>query len=253
MINYFRKIRKALLKDGKTNRYFKYAIGEIVLVVLGILIALSINNWNDLRKQKLAEQEILISLQKELETNKNNLLFYINKYDKQYKNGVFLLSLFTKNSDLIPTDTLNKALGSIEETYTFEASDGIINSIIASGKIDIIQNTELKSFITSFNGAVVNATQEVENVTLLLHNRLWPKIEGKINSANRSRTYNGFGNFPKGSYTSDYTWFFKSREIEDIIANITSWHKTIYTDQNNLMQTIDTMLNLVNQEIKAGN
>ncbi len=44
MINYLRNIRKTLLKDGKTNRYFKYAIGEIVLVVIGILIALSINN-----------------------------------------------------------------------------------------------------------------------------------------------------------------------------------------------------------------
>jgi hypothetical protein len=105
--------------------------------------------------------------------------------------------------------------------------------------------------ITSFNGAVINGTQEVENVTLLLHNRLWPTIEGKINSANRSRTYTGFADFPKGSYTSDYTWFFKSKEIEDIIGNITSWHKTIYTDQNNLMQTIDKMLFIVKQEINA--
>jgi hypothetical protein len=251
MIKFFRKIRQNLLVENKTGKYFKYAIGEIVLVVFGILIALQINIWNENRKQKLTEQEILISLKKELETNKNSLLFYINKYEKQYKNGIYLLSLFSKNSDTIPTLTLDKALGSIEETYTFEASDGTINSIIASGKIDIIQNTELKSLITSFNGAVINATQEVENVTLLLHNRLWPTIDGKINSANRSRTYEGFGDFPSGSYTSDYKWFFKSKEIEDIIGNITSWHKTIFTDQNKLMQTIDKMLLLVKQEIKV--
>ena len=251
MIKFFRKIRQNLLTENKTGKYFKYAIGEIVLVVIGILIALQINNWNEKRKQVIAEQNILLSLQKELETNKKDLLFYINIYEKQYENGVYLLSLFSKNSDTIPTITIHRALGSIEETYTFDASDGIINSIIASGKIDIIQNTTLKSLITSFNGRVINATQEIENVHKLLHYRLWPAIDGKINSANRIRTYEGFGDFPKGSYTSDYQWFFKSKEIEDIVGNITSWHKTILTDQNNLMQTVDKMLLIVKQEIKV--
>jgi len=46
MIKFFRKIRQNLLSEGKTGKYFKYAIGEIVLVVIGILIALQINNWN---------------------------------------------------------------------------------------------------------------------------------------------------------------------------------------------------------------
>jgi hypothetical protein len=250
MIKFFKHIRKSLLMENKTSKYFKYAFGEIVLVVIGILIALQINNWNENRKQAIAEQEILISLQKELETNKDNLLFYINKYEKQYKDGLYLLFLFSKNIDTIPKLTLNKALGSVEETYSFEASDGIINSIISSGKIDIIKNSELKSLITSFNGAVINATQEVENIQKLLHNRLWPSIDGKINCANRVRTYEGFDNFPKGSYKSDYNWFFKSKEIEDIIGNITSWHKTILTDQKKLMQTIGEMLLLVKQDIK---
>jgi len=48
-----------LLSQGKTGRYFKYAIGEIVLVVIGILIALQINNWNENRKQQIKEREIL--------------------------------------------------------------------------------------------------------------------------------------------------------------------------------------------------
>ena len=47
MIKFFRKIRQNLLMENKTSKYFKYAIGEILLVVIGILIALSINNWNE--------------------------------------------------------------------------------------------------------------------------------------------------------------------------------------------------------------
>jgi hypothetical protein len=52
MIQFFRKIRQNLLLENKTGKYLKYAIGEIVLVVIGILIALSINNWNEISKNK---------------------------------------------------------------------------------------------------------------------------------------------------------------------------------------------------------
>jgi len=59
MIKFFRKIRQNLLSQGKTGKYFKYAIGEIVLVVIGILIALQINNWNENRKEKIKTQTYL--------------------------------------------------------------------------------------------------------------------------------------------------------------------------------------------------
>jgi len=52
MIKFFRKIRQNLLLEGRTSKYFKYAVGEIILVVIGILIALSINNWNEIRKNQ---------------------------------------------------------------------------------------------------------------------------------------------------------------------------------------------------------
>ena len=63
MIPFFRKIRKTLADDNKPIKYLRYAIGEIVLVVIGILIALSINNWNEARKERLEEREILSDLQ----------------------------------------------------------------------------------------------------------------------------------------------------------------------------------------------
>ena len=52
MIKFFRKIRQNILSEGKTGKYFKYAIGEIVLVVIGIVIALQLNNWNESRKNE---------------------------------------------------------------------------------------------------------------------------------------------------------------------------------------------------------
>ena len=57
MIKFFRKIRQNLLSEGKTGKYLKYAVGEIILVVIGILIALQLNEWNDHRKQLKLEKE----------------------------------------------------------------------------------------------------------------------------------------------------------------------------------------------------
>ncbi len=62
MIKFFRNIRQKLLTENKTSKYLLYAIGEIVLVVVGILIALSINNWNELRKDKIKERAVLTNL-----------------------------------------------------------------------------------------------------------------------------------------------------------------------------------------------
>ena len=69
MIKFFRKIRYDLMEKNKTSKYFKYAIGEIVLVVIGILIALSINNWNEGRKDKVRETATLYKFMQDLKSD----------------------------------------------------------------------------------------------------------------------------------------------------------------------------------------
>ena len=70
MIKFFRKIRQDLLSRGKTGKYFKYAIGEIILVVIGILIALQINNWNENRKVNITKQNYYQQILTDLESDK---------------------------------------------------------------------------------------------------------------------------------------------------------------------------------------
>ena len=69
MIKFFRKIRQKLLAENKFNRYLIYAIGEIILVVIGILIALQINNWNEWSKDRVKEKEVLVNLAENFELN----------------------------------------------------------------------------------------------------------------------------------------------------------------------------------------
>jgi len=75
MIKLFRKVRQTLINEGKTSKYLKYAIGEIVLVVIGILIALQINNWNENRKLAKTELKVL----HEIQSNLKQSLWSINQ------------------------------------------------------------------------------------------------------------------------------------------------------------------------------
>lgn len=74
MIKFFRKIRQQLLMENKTSKYFKYAIGEIILVVIGILIALQINNWNESRIEREKETKLISQLEIDLKKNREEII-----------------------------------------------------------------------------------------------------------------------------------------------------------------------------------
>jgi hypothetical protein len=85
MIKFFRKIRQNLINEGKTSKYFKYAIGEIVLVVIGILIALQINNWNEHRKQYETLQGIYQIIKEDIAIDIVEIDEFIDDYEKTRK------------------------------------------------------------------------------------------------------------------------------------------------------------------------
>lgn len=83
MIKFFRHVRKKLLSEGKFSKYLTYAFGEIVLVVIGILIALQINTWNEEHKAKIEEEKFFENILLDLEKDEDKLLYYKKFYSKR--------------------------------------------------------------------------------------------------------------------------------------------------------------------------
>jgi len=81
MIKFFRNIRQWLLQEGKTSNYLKYAVGEIVLVVIGILIALQINNWNQKRQSREQFVKILTTMKEDIKSDTSTMSYIIKVYD----------------------------------------------------------------------------------------------------------------------------------------------------------------------------
>lgn len=110
MIKFFRKIRKNLLSEGKTGKYFKYAISEIFLVVIGILIALQLNNWNDNNNKTKLGKQYLIEMKSELQDDAFKLDRYIFRVKNDLENQETALN--TKDINKLPLDSLEMILNS---------------------------------------------------------------------------------------------------------------------------------------------
>ena len=93
MIKFYRKIRQNLIMENNTSKYFKYAIGEIVLVVIGILIALQINNWNEKQKLDSKTQEYYVQLLEDL----NKDIVFANQIIAKFENYLKELTTYTSS------------------------------------------------------------------------------------------------------------------------------------------------------------
>jgi len=143
MIKFFRKIRYDLMEKNKTGKYFKYAIGEILLVVIGILIALSINNWNEDRKNRLKEAVYLEGIKTDLEWDIKYLDFLIPFNNTRIKEYASLDSVVKLRSDKIFEIEFSEIFDLSNQTGTFYPRSGAYSSLINENSAGLIQNREL--------------------------------------------------------------------------------------------------------------
>ena len=168
MIKFFRKIRYDLMKKNKTGKYFKYAIGEIILVVVGILIALQINNWNEQRKNNTKEQQILSQLKDEYNAN----LLQLEQKITNRKKIILAANKVLQHIDEplnINNDSLSSQLNVMIGAPTFKP---IQNNLINSGNIILIKNKKLNQLLTTWPSDVV-AVQQIERIW---HTKMWNSV-----------------------------------------------------------------------------
>ena len=131
------------MEKNKTGKYFKYAIGEILLVVIGILIALSINNWNEDRKNRLKEAVYLEGIKTDLEWDIKYLDFLIPFNNTRIKEYASLDSVVKLRSDKIFEIEFSEIFDLSNQTGTFYPRSGAYSSLINENSAGLIQNREL--------------------------------------------------------------------------------------------------------------
>lgn len=146
---------------NKIGKYFKYAIGEIVLVVIGILIAVQINNWNEEKLRVKNEYEIITNLAEDFKSNLSNLENSIDSiYPKLTARLQNTTTCFGKKDNQL-TDADKRAIRNTGFRLT-EIIDGSLNSILNSDKLELLRDPKLKNMITAYP-AKIESFKKAEN------------------------------------------------------------------------------------------
>lgn len=205
MLKFFRKIRYNHISKNKTGKYIKYALGEIILVVIGILIALQINNWNGNRKDVILEKEYLTRLKSDLEFDQTLLKrITIDRYErkveclekgKAYNQGNYIIKDTLQFLDDI-------GYGGVFGNVNWSLNTNTYNELISTGNLRKIKSDSLRNNIITYY-KISNAYQ--------ISGRDY--ISGYINFVNSLRPYNS-----------------KNKE-SDIVFNIQTMLKHLKTEE----------------------
>lgn len=154
MLRFFRKIRFKLFRENKFTHYLLYALGEIILIVIGILIAMEIGNWNEQRKIRQLEQVYLHGLQSEFEQSRNKLQTLIevnrNVYEDAKKIADYITTGYFPEEQQLSILMFNAF--SYEQAYN--PNNSLLNEIISAGYLKNISNIQLRKELSSWESLI---------------------------------------------------------------------------------------------------
>lgn len=254
MIKFFRKIRQNLVMKNQTGKYFKYAIGEIVLVVIGILIALQINTWNEKQKEEEKEQQILFSLREEFKQNIKELNFDHN-VNLNCLNAIITLLNFDETKSF-ETKTIDSLIGKVFNFATFDARLGVMNDIISSGNLELIKDSKLRYALNQWTGelddyeddAVIRRSYWINNVPPILHKFL-PLRNGDA-TMDREDYKRDILIPPIKVPKSNYDEFLNSLQVDNMLFDYYMNQSFVTTNEELIMTFLKETLKLIENNIK---
>ena len=233
MINFFRKTRKQLFTENKFTKYLFYALGEIILVVIGILIALQINNWNNRRIEKEEEKKSYRNIKRQIEDDRKELTDAkaINNYfSATYKHANKII----RAQDFTKSDSLALIAMGLSQYSDFNSSGNIYETLVNSGNIKLLKNDGITSLIQQLETTYIYANKLETIHWEIIINELSPALRGVVN----------FDAFKAVKPERLYEVEMQNIFVESIY--LTSAKDTVYSKA---LREIDTIIKRINTEL----
>ena len=239
MIKFFRKIRYDLMEKNKTGKYLKYAIGEIILVMVGILLALQVSNWNQQRIATQKEVLLLDALNKEFVKNKAQLKGVVVRHERALASTQFAISQFPIDPETINLDTYYAGMGSWGNWSTFNPTQGVIRSLVNTSSFELISNPELRVLLVLWEDVLADYKEEEDQALHVLQNFLYPEIAEHISWVNGMSDDRSEKDYLS---TLQYENVFARRETD--LKNILGWKENEDNELKLIKTTIDRIIEL---------
>ena len=239
MIKFFRKIRQNLLIENKTEKYFKYAIGEIVLVVIGILIALQVSNWNKLRVEQNIMNAYYTKLVTTLKTDVKEQNITIDKLSLNCDNLMRCLDILnTKNEDDI--EEFKEKIGTINIPFANDYSMELFDEFMNKGYLSKIEDPKLKSQFERLKIELKRGDNWDELLDSDYVNNVSPFIQNYLNYTDFSLQSNLFksNDKPKGGPKVDYSELFDNLKVWNAIHGRLIFFKKTLNYNNGMLEAL---------------
>ncbi len=237
MIKFFRRIRQRLLSENKFSKYLLYAIGEIVLVVIGILIALQINNWNEHKKEQEFEKEILEQIRANLIKDKLTLESIQANFEKAMSSTDKILNASWTQEE---KDSVQYWLGDVIQFDRFQPLTNAYEVAKSKG-LGLISNKQLRFLIgTYYDDELKNVTKSIEDIERTFQ-RDW--IHVLKNEAQEVR-------FKQFVILKNPDLLKGDTEPVNILRLNRGNFKGSYERLNSVIKRIENMITLINQELE---
>ncbi|MBK8622834.1 MAG: hypothetical protein IPN79_14030 [Saprospiraceae bacterium] len=244
MINIFNKIRQKLLSENKFNKYLIYAIGEIVLIVIGILIALSINNANDVKNKRQKELILLTEMRQNLQTDIRDLDFNIKGSAKRIQANEIILKTLQERVSM--HDSLKPYYANIIGNFQLSSNTAAWENLKSVG-MDLVSKDSLRNAIS--NLYTVRYTY-LENVTKGLDdNQQWNTFYPQFLDLINVEQFWVSAEPVSHEALMDNRKFQETLKMNLVIRNyMLNQYKTIHKDVNLLLDQIDRHIFTLNNE-----
>ena len=179
MLNFLKKPLEKFLKEGNLKKYLTYALGEIIIVVVGILLALYLNNWNQKRTNNKQEIQFYQRMKDQLNEDLNTLIGemdYNQNYLDQFSYAKKLISLNDENK----TDTLGKIVLHMFRYSDFRRKSNVYQTLVNSGEIILINNYKITESLQSLEENYNYINRLEENHATIIISQIIPAIKQVI-------------------------------------------------------------------------
>lgn len=161
MAKIFRTLREKFIHNGKLSNYLAYAAGEILLVMIGILLAFEVNNWSDTRKERVLEQSYYCKINEDLIQDMIQMEKMILENNERIRQCNLLLHLL-QQPGVSPVVILNAMVGSISKTtFTFKANTSAFEDLKSSGNLRILKDLAIKDSLTQYYATLLGYSDVV--------------------------------------------------------------------------------------------
>jgi hypothetical protein len=253
MFTFYRRIRKALLDSNQARKYFIYAAGEVLLVMIGILLALQVNNWNEWRKDRNAEDIILESLLFDMESNKRQIKRKIEGTKRSVEEMIAKRKFLLASPDAVSDADLDTLIGVMNMRSSFDPNVGTLNELLNSGSIRVINNGDLRKMISSWSSNMDEVREEEDLADITLNEFLIPYLMEHSSMADwmsLNSNYGGKLNF-RNHFKGDKSKILTDLYFENLINYSISRRKWAIRRYSNMEEYIQEMIDLIRDELNG--